>query len=116
MRTEKLYCPDQLAPCARLSPLQPAVASGATAAICSSIARVLDELPGGDRTQVRALLDMGRLQLPERSTAKHVCVLPDFWLPQLCPALSSSDTIRHHQTHCTACRCPPRPAGVRGHL
>ena len=32
--------------------LQPAVASGATAAICSSIARVLDELPGGDRTQV----------------------------------------------------------------
>lgn len=31
---------------------QPAVASGATAAICSSIARVLDELPGGDRTQV----------------------------------------------------------------
>lgn len=31
---------------------QPAIASGATAAVCSSIARILDDLPGGDRTQV----------------------------------------------------------------
>ena len=31
---------------------QPAVASGATAAICSSVAKLLDDLPGGDRTQV----------------------------------------------------------------
>lgn len=31
---------------------QPAMASGATAAVCSSLARVLDDLPGGDRTQV----------------------------------------------------------------
>jgi protein transport protein SEC24 len=32
-----------------------AVASGATAAVCSSIARCLDELPGGERTQVRGI-------------------------------------------------------------
>ena len=32
---------------------QPAVTSGATAAVCSSVARILDELPGGDRTRVR---------------------------------------------------------------
>lgn len=31
---------------------QPAIASGATAAVCSSVARVLEELPAGDRTQV----------------------------------------------------------------
>lgn len=31
---------------------QPAIASGATLAVCSSVARLLDELPGGDRTQV----------------------------------------------------------------
>lgn len=31
---------------------QPAVASGATAAVCSSVARILDDLPGGERTQV----------------------------------------------------------------
>lgn len=31
---------------------QPAVTSGATAAVCSSVARILDDLPGGDRTQV----------------------------------------------------------------
>jgi protein transport protein SEC24 len=31
---------------------QPAIASGATAAACSSLAKLLDELPGGDRTQV----------------------------------------------------------------
>ncbi|PSC68317.1 transport Sec24-like protein [Micractinium conductrix] len=31
---------------------QPAVSTGATAAACSSIARILDDLPGGDRTQI----------------------------------------------------------------
>ena len=31
---------------------QPAIASGATAAACSSLAKLLDELPGGERTQV----------------------------------------------------------------
>ena len=31
---------------------QPAVSSGATAAVCSSVAKILDELPGGERTQV----------------------------------------------------------------
>lgn len=31
---------------------QPAVSSGATSAVCSSLARLLDDLPGGERTRV----------------------------------------------------------------
>ena len=58
---------------------QPAVASGATAAVCSSVARILDDLPGGDRTQVGG---MGRCGAAGQRPGAHaeccgvVCVLP----------------------------------------
>lgn len=59
---------------------QPAIASGATAAVCSSIARILDDLPGGDRTQVCiATFDstIHFYSMRPGQTQPHMLVVPD---------------------------------------
>ena len=73
---------------------QPALASGATAAACAAIAKLLAELPGGDRTQVSDSIS-------------------NFFISQ------AADYKRYTATVCSrmgAC-CDHGPAaGVRGHV
>ena len=50
---------------------QPALASGATAAACAAIAKLLGELPGGERTQVSDRPSVCTLFQPKQPEANH---------------------------------------------